>query len=103
MLIRIRGVVYPTVKAAAEANNVTIAAVYSALHRGDTDTIGMGKNFKRPITLDGVTFRSIAAASKELGLGRTYLWKVLNHGTDYTRQRVADALAAYKEKNKGTT
>ena len=102
-MIRVRGVVYPTVKAAAEAHNVTIAAVYSALHRGDTDSIGMGKNFKKPITLDGVTFRSIAAASKELGLGRTYLWKVLNHGTDYTRQRVADALAAYKEKNKCTT
>jgi hypothetical protein len=100
MLVRIRGVVYPSVKAAAAANNRTIEAVYSALHRGDTDSVGTGKNFKKPITLDGVTFRSIATASKELGLGRTYLWKVLNHGTDYTRQRVEDALAAYKEKMK---
>jgi hypothetical protein len=100
MLIKIRGVTYPSVKAAAAAHNLTPEAIYSGLTRGNMDTVGTGKNSPKPITLHGVSFPSVNAASKALGLGRTYLGKVLSHGTDFTRKRVADAVAAYKEKTK---
>jgi len=100
MLIKIRGVTYPSVRAAAKAHNVTMDAIYSALNRGNMDAVGTGKNPKKPITLHGLTFPSISAASVTLGFNRTYLGKVLSHGTDFTRKRVADAAAAHKEKTK---
>jgi hypothetical protein len=100
MIIKIRGVTYPSVRAAAEAQNVQPNAIYSALNRGNVDMIGMGRNVKKPITLGGISFPSLGVASVALGFGRTYLGRILNYGTDVTRKKVADAVAAYKEKMK---
>ena len=98
MLIRIRGVTYPSVKAAAEALGVTVYAIYSALTRGNIDTVGLGTSRPQPVTLDGITFPSIRAASLALGFTRTYLGKVLSKGRNKSYAKVMAALAAYKEK-----
>lgn len=100
MLVRIRGVTYPSVKVAAEALGVTINAIYSALNRGNIDTVGLGKSRPKSVELDGLSFPSIRAASLALGFGRTYLGKVLHRGTSFTRKKVSDAVAAYKERSK---
>lgn len=101
MITKIRGVTYPSVKAASEALGVTVNAIYSALNRGNINTVGLGKSQPRHVDLDGdgLSFKSIRSASLALGFGRTYLSKVLSRGTDFTRKKVADAVAAYKEKN----
>jgi hypothetical protein len=99
MLIKIRGVTYPSVKAAAAAHNLTPEAIYSGLNRGDMDTVGTGKNSPKPITLGGVRFPSISVASRALGFPRKYLGNVLKSGGEISHKKVADAVAAYKEKN----
>lgn len=98
MLIKVRGVVYPSVKAAAEALGITANAVYSALGRGNMDTVGTGKNKPQSIQLDGLSFPSIRAASLALGFKRTYLSKVLSKGGDKSYSKVLAALTAYREK-----
>ena len=100
MIIMVRGVIYPSVREAAAGLGLSPAAVYSALHNNRMDKLGTGTSRRKPITLHGVSFPSVNAASKALGFGRTYLWNSLNRNTDFTRKRVADAVAAYKEKTK---
>ena len=100
MITAIRGVIYPSVKAAAEAEGVTVNAIYSALNRGNIDTVGMGKSQPHPVELDGIAFPSIRAASLALGFSRTYLGKVLSKGGDKSYSKVLAALTAYKEKMK---
>jgi len=100
MLIKIRGVTYPSAKAAAEALGVKVSAVYSALNRGNIDTVGEGKSQPQPVELDGIAFPSIRSASIALGFGRTYLGKVLSKGGDKAYANLLAALTAYKEKMK---
>lgn len=99
MTVLIRGILYPSVKAAAHALGVTINAIYSALARGNIDTVGTGKSQPQPVDLDGITFSSIRSASLALGFKRTYLTKALTSSNDRVRNKIAAALAAYKEKN----
>lgn len=100
MLIKIRGVTYPNARAAAEAHDVKIDAIYSALNRGKIDAVGTGKCRKKKITLNGFTFPSISAASVALGFGRTYLGKALVNGSEISQKRVANAIKVYAEKTK---
>lgn len=98
MLIKVRGVVYPSVKAAAAALGITANAVYSALGRGNMDTVGTGQNKPQAIQLDGLSFPSIRAASLALGFKRTYLSKVLSKGGDKSYAKLLAALTAYRER-----
>lgn len=100
MLIKIRGVTYPNARAAAEAHDVRVDAIYSALNRGKIDAVGTGKCRKKKITLNGFTFPSISAASVALGFGRTYLGKALVNGSEISQKRVANAIKDYAEKTK---
>ena len=97
MLIKIRGVTYPSVKAAAASIGVSADSIYSALDRGNMDTVGLGKTKKQPVTLDGFTFPSIRAAGRALGYKRSYLSKVLKDGGDASYRNLLAALTAYKE------
>ncbi|CAB4121846.1 hypothetical protein UFOVP16_14 [uncultured Caudovirales phage] len=80
--------IYETVKEAADANGVTINGVYCALHRGNLDGLGLGKTKPTPVTLAGVTFRSMNAASVALGFSRARLREMLLHGGAKARERV---------------
>ena len=96
MKIQIRGVLYNSVKEAADALNVSFHSVYSALDRGGIDKLGLGKTRPKPITIEGVTFRSMTQASIALGFSRSYLqWTIKNGGTK-AKDRVAFAILRYK-------
>jgi hypothetical protein len=96
MKIKVRGVTYETVKECAAALNVSIHGVYGALERGALDSLGLGKTKPRQITLDGLTFRSISAASVALGFNRRYLREVLRRGSENAHERVRFAVLRYK-------
>lgn len=98
MLVRIRGVTYPSVKAASEALGVTVGAIYSALNRGNIDTVGLGKSKKEPIYLFGVSFPSMAAAALALNFKRTYISTVLRKASVQGYKRIEAAVQAYKER-----
>lgn len=90
-----RGVIYETIKEAADAHGVTINAVYAALHRGNLEGLGLGKTKPMPVTLAGITFRSMNAASVALGFSRARLREVLLEGGPKARERVATAAQNY--------
>ena len=98
MQVKVRGYIYPNVRAAAEALGVTVNAVYSALNRGNIDKLGLGKSKKEPIYLFGVSFPSMAAAALALNFKRTYISTVLRRASVQGYKRIEAAVQAYKER-----
>lgn len=73
--VTIRGVAYPSQKAAAEALGVAKATVCAAAKRGTLDKVGLGLSqpgcepaYTRPTTVAGVTYPSRKAAAEALGV-----------------------------------
>lgn len=95
MRVKVRGITYETVKEAADALGLTIHGVYSGLERGATEMLGLGHTKAKPVTLEGVAFRSMTAASIALGYPPRYLREVLLHGGPKARARVAIAAQNY--------
>jgi len=98
MQVKVRGWIYPSVRAAAETLGVTINAVYSALNRGNIDKLGLGKARKKPIDLYGVLFPSMTAAALALNFKRTYLSTVMRRGSVQGLKRIEAEVQAYKER-----
>jgi hypothetical protein len=76
--VTIRGVTYPSQKAAAEALGVSTQAITQAVRRGTTDNVGLGPLQKGcepvrlyKITLGGVPYPSHKAAAEALGVTST--------------------------------
>lgn len=77
MTVLVRGVLYPSARAAAEALGVTKGTIYSALSRGTIDTVGLGTGSiptshvktipPRSVTVAGKRFPSIAALARYIG------------------------------------
>jgi hypothetical protein len=102
MLIDVRGVIYPSTRAASRALGVSIDAVYSALARGSMDKLGLGTTQRKPVEIEGISFRSMCAASRALGFSRSYLRTALTSGSDHVKERVRIAVEKYKTNlNKG--
>lgn len=86
MRVSIRGVVYPTVRAAADQFGVTPDAIYQALRRGTQDRVGLksirptGKSCSRPVGLGPFMWESRRAAAKALGMKENTLSKRLVAG-----------------------
>ena len=98
MIIKVRGVTYPSVKAAASSLGVTGDAVYSALWRGKMELLGLGNTKRKPVTVEGLSFRSIAEAARALGLSEKYVAKVISTDSPTGMKRFRAAALAYKEK-----
>lgn len=102
MLVDVRGVIYPSTRAAARALGVSVDAVYSALNRGSIDKLGLGMTQRKPVTIEGITFRSMCAASRALGFSRSYFRTALISGSDAVKERIRLAAEQYKTNlNKG--
>jgi hypothetical protein len=102
MLIKVRGVTYPSVRATSQALGVTEDAVYSALHRGSMGRLGLGTTTKRQSwTIGPTTFRSTRKASIALGFRADYLGWAMSKGGATARKRVQRAFDAYANLNKG--
>lgn len=78
--VRIRGVVYPSVKAAAEALGVSPKTVYGAVWRGREDMVGLGVGKPMPVTIRGVTYQTARHAAEALGVTVHAVHSGLCHG-----------------------
>ena len=96
MLVDVRGVIYPSVKAASEALGVSIEAVYSALSRGSMDKLGLGNTRKKAVEIEGLHFSSMCEARLALGFSRSYLRTALTSGSERVKDRVYRAARKYK-------
>lgn len=96
MKVDVRGKIYPSVRAVCEDLGVTPNAVYSALSRGSTHTLGLGTGaravFKggkpKPFELGGMKFPSLAAASRYLGLHPRTLATIVRRKSSVGMQNV---------------
>lgn len=95
MKVEVRGVVYPNARTAARELGVSVSAVYSALHRGSPDTIGLGRAHGLPrgsrsqsVVIGPLTFKSMKAASVALGFNAAYLSQVRYKGDKRAWERV---------------
>lgn len=73
--LRIRGVDYPSIRAAAQALGVSYSTVANALDRGTLEYIGMGtkspaKGNPIAVTIRGIAYRSNVEAAAALGVSR---------------------------------
>lgn len=109
MRVKIRGVTYETVREAAAAHNVTRSYVYDAIERGREDIIGIGignrepngKFVKNQVTLYGVTFPSMKAASLALGFNKHYVRGALTTGSPVSNDRLKMAVFKYANQMEG--
>ena len=97
MIVEIRGQRFPTVRAAAAAMDVTEEAIYSALARGRMDMVGLGTTKKRPVTIEGVHFPTMAAAAKALGFSSSHFKRIIDSTSPATISRIKAAAIRYKE------
>ena len=92
----IRGVVYPSITAAAKAVGVTPASITQMLDRkGTLETVGLGKknpgpvgktNAAKPITLWGIKFASRTDAAKKLGICRVKFTRSISKAASKTEK-----------------
>lgn len=75
----IRGVLYPSMSAAARDLGVTLAAVQGAMERGTLDNVGVGTNTlrKKPVICNGVYYESIQKLSESIPWGARRLSGIL--------------------------
>ena len=97
MIVQIRDQKFPTVRAAAAAMNVTEEAIYSALARGRMDMVGLGTTKKRPVTIEGVHFPTMAAAARTLGFSSSHFKRIINSTNVATIERIKTAAIRHKE------
>ena len=96
MRVTIRDVTYETAQEAADALGVKRCTVYSALHRGTTDTLGLGTGARKvkkggipkKVSLGAMQFDSLAEASAYLGYKKKTLSSILRRGKATARQNV---------------
>ena len=105
MRVTIRGTTYDTVQEAAEAHGVSVGHVYTAVAEGRQDKIGIGMgNWRKPrdrfdgnrIVLFGVEFKSMTAASLELGFKDHYIRGALMKKSPKGMVRIREAIALKK-------
>lgn len=90
MSVKIRGVVYPTVRDAARAFKVSETNVRVLLHRGRIDQVGMGKFRKtpgpqippKPIRVNGCEFSSMQSLSLYLGKSKQWVSNTIKRYAD---------------------
>lgn len=106
--VEIRGIVYPSHKAAAEALGVSISSISHGLRkRGSADRVGLGlvggplgnKNRAKPITILGCEFPSRTIAAKELEITRSQLTKWISpKASQAQREMLMLSVMKYKQK-----
>jgi len=105
MQVMIRGVLYPSARVAATTLGVAKATVYSAVIRGTTDTVGLGRNgpnkgrggcSPKSLTIGPVQFPSRRAASRALNMSEPYLSCVMRLGKDRAKANLLARVMQYQ-------
>lgn len=107
MTVRVRGTIYPSAKAAAEALGVTVVTVLTAIRAGREDYIGLGKSRThstgnvgkvpgnaKPVKVGSYQWTSIRQCAMAFGVGRTTICGHLragNHEWIIARAMAAEA------------
>lgn len=77
----IRGVLYPTQRAASVALGVSPKTVHKAIQRGRAEYIGLGKiDMGQPCTMNGQRYPSQTAAANALGVRRATISRAVAEG-----------------------
>jgi len=100
MLVEVRGTIYESIKHAASSLGVTKDAIYSALNRGSIDKVGLGTTQRKPIVINGVSFRSMSQASIKLGFTRSFIGWAISSGSLSAAMRIEEAINRYKQEMK---
>jgi hypothetical protein len=66
------------------------------------ELLGLGNTKRKPVTVEGLSFRSIAEAARALGLSEKYVAKVISTDSPTGMKRFRAAAVAYKQ-NMGDT
>lgn len=102
MRVMIRGTIYDTELAAANAFGVTVAYINRMIDQGKEDQIGLGrggnKHKPKPYTIEGLTFSSMREASITLGFRPNRIAEIHSTERDSAMEKVRAAARAYKEK-----
>jgi biotin operon repressor len=91
--VRVRGTVFPSLKAAGDALGVSSAAIWLAIEEGREDTVGLHTKAKlwKPCTINGQTFVSRAAAAAALGVTGPAISTAISAGRGYVRPKAETA------------
>ncbi len=76
----IRGILYPSQKAAAAALGVHYTTIAKAVEAGTQDRVGVsprGRRIAVPVEIDGVRYRSMSEASRALGVSSRRIAKMI--------------------------
>lgn len=93
MRIEVRGKTYKDAHAAARALGVSVSTIYTALHRGTIDRVGIGagrgtrdaSRQEKPVRIGPLTWRSRKDCAADLGVDERYVGKVLREGGKRSR------------------
>jgi hypothetical protein len=104
MRVKIRGLIYESVRAAASANNVSADTVYDAVSRRDPDSVGVGRGkYDRcgmpkggmpptSVTIGGKKFPSMAALARYIGREPRNVRTALRSGGQLAQGRIVLAI-----------
>lgn len=98
--ITIRGTHYRDVKQAAEALGVTKHAIYNARYRGLLDTVGLGRHGGLDpieVTYAGITWPSIVAMCKDLGIKHSSVYASRSVGSVKLEEKLERLAQQFKE------
>lgn len=95
--IQIRGVDYPSMRAAAEALGVTHGAIWQALEKGRLERVGLGihgnwnggAHLRKPCWFRGKHYPSRAAAARAHGLTVSAVCQSVKYANGVSRQMAA--------------
>ncbi len=102
MPVLVRGTIYPSARACAEALGVSVATVYCAISRRDPDSIGLGRGARppgsrkggrkpKPVTVAGQRFASLADLARAIGRDPRDLRASMRRG-EQARQKIVVAV-----------
>lgn len=84
----VRGVKYPSMKAAAEAIGVYWTTIQQAMNKGTLDRVGLnprGRRMSKPVNINGVDYPSIRQATYHIDISFSRLQRlVAKRGTTLT-------------------
>ena len=99
MTVKVRGRTFPSSQACADHFGILRSAVYYAIDKGTTETLGQDgvQGRRRRFTYRDLSWPSQTAASKALGFNGRYVSSMLAKGPR-ERELLEGHLAAYHEK-----
>ena len=97
--VRVRGMLFPSLTAAAKHLGISVAAVWIAIEEGREDSVGLNSKpaLRKPCRINGMTFISRTAAAAALGVTRAAISRAIAAGRGHVRTKTDAAPRAPQE------